>query len=259
MKYFTIILAIVACQSPQAPENQKIIITQKSPELAAINRDSIPCPETMLENPTDTIPPNLYAPKTRYDFCGWWMPEDTITPNGNFVNYMISNDTCCRDYLYLAWGNKQFRGLENLGPLRRFHPKMNPEYIGESKEYLFLESAASGGMPIVGWSLWLFPLTKAGKYEVYTTIAPEAFDLKSLTILREIEENRDDFYALEAYNIRTKRTKQIRFKNKLGSASPAWAIDSVSITPKSIFVRVETLNKRDEIVLENIFLPNDIK
>jgi len=249
-----------ACQPVQPPV--QTVRTSPTPDTTTANirpQDSIPCPGEMIENPTDTIPPNLYSPKVRFDFCGWYMPKDTVTPDGNYIHYLISNDSCCLDYLYLEWGNKQFRNIENLGSLRQFHPKMNPYYVMESRAYLFLEGSASGGIPIVGWSLWLFPLASGQKSEVFTTVAPDAYDLKSLTIVREVDYRRPDFPALEAFNIRTKRSKQIHLKNKISTISPTWAIDSISITPRSIFILLETLDKKGEIVLEKVFLPNDIK
>ncbi len=254
MKYFFAVLTILsACNSKQTPVNQTTTIMQ--PQASTVtNVDSIPCPGEMLENPSDTIPPNLYSPKIRYNFCGWWMPEDTITPKGNFVHYLISNDDCCLDYLYLEWGNKQFRNLENLGTLRRFHPNMNPKYLGESQEYLFFESSDISGMPATGWNLWLFPLSAGNHSGVFTTISPKAFDLRSLTIVQEVLENRTDYNVIEAYNIKTKQVKHIHLKSKLSSASPAWSLDSISITPQTIFIQIWTID-----TLENFFLPNDIK
>lgn len=253
MKYFLLLFTLLNLyQCSQKDERQTYIAEKQS--VAILSGDSILCPENLLEHQSDTIPPTLFAPKIRYDICGWWMPEDTITPNGNFINYLISNDTCCRDYLYLAWGNNYFKNLENLGLLRQYHPKMSPGYIGESEDYLFFGSPDVSGLPSTGWDIWLFPLSAGSHSAVFTTISPDAFDLKSLTIVREVEENRTDFNVIEAYNIRTKRVKKIQLKSSLNSASPTWSLDSISITPQTIFVRIWT---RDSV--ETIFLPNDLK
>lgn len=255
MKYplLLIVTFLYACQPFQPPaQTVNTSVLQNTTVIAS--QDTIPCPGEMLENSTDTIPPNLYSPKIRYNFCGWWMPEDTVTPNGNFIHYLISKDSCCLDYLYLEWGNKQFRNIENLGTLRQYHPKMNPEYVGESEKYLFFESSDISGMPATGWNIWIFPLNADSRSEVFTTISRDAFDLKSLTIVREVVENRTDFNVIQAYNIKTKRVKHILLKSELDSASPAWSLDSISITPQTIFVRIRT---RD--TLESIFLQNDIK
>ena len=252
--FFSFLLFLSACQNPPAPPPEQPAVHPVSPPA-----DTIRCPGDLLETDTDTVPPGLFSPGRRHDICGWWMPEDTVTPRGNSVRYLISNDTCCRDYLYLEWGNRQFRNVDNLGCLRQFHPKMNPEYAGESKEYLFFESAGSGGLPVVAWTFWLFPLRPNGHGKAYNTVAPEAYDPKSLTIVREVENGRTDYHFVEAYNIRTGRVKPIRFKNRLSTACPAWAVDSVSITPRTIFLRMEVLDRHDEIITETVVLPNDIK
>ncbi len=189
------------------------------------------------------------------------MPDDTITPSGNFVKYLISNDTCCRDYLYLNWGNAQFHQTENLGELRQFHPKMNPWYVGENDQYLFLEGAANGGLPIIGWMLWVFPLDLGLQSNSHTMVAYDAYDPKSMTIVREIDyEDKTEHYAFEAYNIRTQRVKPVRFKNRiLNDIRLCMGIDSISVTPHTIFLRVNAYDKNDNEVKEVLLLPNDIK
>jgi hypothetical protein len=256
MKHF-IVLSVFFCACQLSPPNQQ------SASLSTISQthteNPIICPGEMLEPPTDSIPTDLFAPENREDICDWRMPDDTVTAKGIFVKYLISNDTCCRDNLYIQWGNAKFQNIEALSPLRQFHPKMNPRYVGESDEYLFMESAASGGLPIVGWNFWLFPLALGRHSEVYATVAPEAYDLKSLTIIREVEVNRTEYHFLEAYNIKTQRVKPIKFKNRLSAASPTWALDSISVTPRTIFLSLEVQDDNGEIVTEKIILPNDIK
>ena len=267
MKYpLLLILAFCyACQPPVQPPVQTVqtvrTITSLAPSTTANTRpqDSIPCPGKMLENALDTIPTDLYSPKIRGNVCGWWMPKDTITPNGNFVRYLISKDSCCLDYLFLEWGNKHFRNIENLGSLRQFHPRMNPEFIGESKQFIMMEAAASGGVPVDGWRLWLFPLSKDAHFEVYDAICSEAIDFKSLTILRSTDDNNSDNPGLELYNILTKRSKPIKLKNRILHDPPAGAIDSVSITPRKFFLRIETYDKNDKIGFETISFANDLK
>lgn len=258
MKHFLALSALLcACHSQPQPAKQQPLETAVAPQVQ--EKSSIICPGDMREPTTDSIPTDLFAPGNRENVCGWWMPEDTTTPKGSFVKYLISNDSCCLDNLYIRWGTAKIQNIEALSPLRQFHPRMTPCYVGESDKYLFMESAASGGLPTIGWNLWLFPLESGRHSEVYATAAPEAYDLKSLTIIREVEENRTGHNFLEAYNIRTHRVKPIRLKNRIMTDLPHLAIDSVSVTPKTIFLRVETYDKNDKPVDEVVILPNDIK
>ena len=259
MKYlFAIFCALCACQ--HAPVKQNLAETAGLPSPAV--QDSVICPGEMEQIWPDSIPADLFAPKNRKLVCGsygWYMPDDTITPSGNFVKYLISNDTCCRDYLYLNWGNSHFHQTENLGELRQFHPKMNPRYVGENDQYLFLEGAGSGGLPVIAWLLWVFPLNQNERYGRYETIGPETYDLKSMTILRAVEKNATDYLAIEAYNIRTSHVKPIRLRKRIRKDAPTWDIDSVAITPQSIFLRIEGYDNKGQTVTETVFLPNDIK
>ncbi len=259
MKYLfmTVCVGLCAwrCQQDARKLGPAIVEVAARPQ----STDTLICPDGMPENESDTIPFNLFSPKNRDDVCGWWMPEDTVTPKGNFVKYLISNDTCCRSYLYLKWGNNRFENTGNVGGFRHFNPRMTPAYIAESDQYLFLESAASGGMPSTGWNLWVLPLVPGLKSAVYTTISNQAYDLRSLTIVREIYDAPGDYPLLEAYNIRTHQIKPIKLRHRISAASASWAIDSVSITPQHIFLRIGVLNDQDDMVDETIVLPNDIK
>ncbi len=59
-----------------------------------------------------------------------------------------------------------------------------------------------------------------------------------MTLIREIESPTATCF-LEAYNINTGRTKQIRFRHRLDPNDYQASIDSISITPQIIFVRIE--------------------
>ncbi len=131
---------------------------------------------------------------------------------------------------------------------------MTPFYVGDSNKHLFLESATSGGMPILGWNLWVLPLSPDQDYETYNPIEADAYDLASMTIIQEVD--KPDIHAWEAYNIRTHRTKPICFKHKLLQDVSNVTIDSISITPETIFLSVET---NDGTVQEVLALANDIK
>ena len=261
MKYlFAILCALIACHCQRAPAKQNLAKAVDLPQSAV--QDSVICPGEMQQTWPDSIPTDLFAPKNRELVCGsygWYMPDDTITPSGNFVKYLISNDTCCRGYLYLNWGNSKFHQTENLGELRQFHPKMNPWYVGENDQYLFLEGAGSGGLPVIVWLLWVFPLNPNERYRSYETIGPETYDLESMTLLREVEENATDYLALEVYNMRTSRVKPIRLRKRILQDAPPLHIDSVAITPRTIFLRIEGYDKNGKEVQEVVILPNDIK
>ena len=141
MKDFLAILCLLcACNCQHAPTKQNLAEVVGLPRT--IEQDTVICPGEMRERQVDRIPADLFAPKDRKLACGdygWYLPDDTVTPMGTFVKYLISNDTCCREYLYLNWGNAKFHRTENLGELRQFHPKTNPRYTGETDQYLFLE------------------------------------------------------------------------------------------------------------------------
>ena len=251
---FLSILCAMHCQ--RTPDKQNNVVA-KTPLL--LPKDTIISYRDRLNNSNDSIPVDLYAPKKRGNIDGWWMPEDEITPKGNFVKYLISRDSCCIDNLYLKWGNKRCSNLESLGCLRLFNPRMNPYFVSESDKYLFMISTADGGMPTASWNLWLFPLVSGHHSEVYSMVAPDAYDQRSMTIVREVEKNKTDYNFLEAYNITTRRVKPIMFKNRLRTIAASWAIDSISITAETIFLSVQTYDKSDRPVDETIVLPNDIK
>jgi hypothetical protein len=204
------------------------------------------------------IPADLFAPPNRNDICGWHMPEDTTTPAGNFVQYRISNDSCCRNFLYLRWGNKHLQNTANLGQLRQFRPRMTPEFVHESDEYLFLTGAGNGSSPPDGSkNLWLFPLQPNDSFAVVHNLG---WDRKSMTIIRYAEPYGAESPGLEAYNLRTKRIKKIDFGRRSRSVFPLSSdIDSLSITPATIFMKIWTTDAKGEALLKTIVLKNDIK
>ncbi len=260
--FLAILCALCACHCQHAPAKQSLTEVVGLPQ--SVIQDTVICPGEMREMQAKSIPANLFAPRNRRLTCGdygWYMPDDTVTPKGNFVKYLISNDTCCREYLYLNWGNAKFHRTENLGELRQFHPKTNPRYTGETDQYLFLEGAANGGFPITGWLLWAFPLaSKEEDYQLYSTLDQDAYDLKSMTLLREVEKNTTDNLVIEAYNMRTKRIKPIHLPKQIRkNASSDWSIDSISVTPRTIFLQLGGYDKQGKEVKETLLLPNDIK
>lgn len=257
IKHFLALSALLyACHSQPQHAKQQPAETAVASQVQ--RKDSVICPGDMQESSTDSIPPGLFAPENREDICGWRMPEDTVTVKGNFIKYLISNDSCCLDNLYIEWGNSKYRHIETFPPLRQFHPKMTPELLAETNDCLFLEGAASGGLPVIGSLLYVFPLQGNGQVEGYEMISWEAFDPNSMTLVREVE-NATERHFIEAYNIRTHKTKPFRFKNRQLCASASWAVDSVSVTPQKIFVRMSLVDDKDESIIETLVLSNDIK
>ncbi len=265
MKYtFLIIIIFFSCNGQPPPEKSAAVVSKIPMQAQA--KDSIICPDGNVQYDLDSIPPNLISVnKSDEGVCGHWFPEDTVTPAGNYVKYLISNDSCCLSNLYVEWGNAKFKGTECLGDLRLMHPRIYPQFSAESTDYLFLESAASSGLPAVGWLLSLYPLHQGEKIHTYEIFGLGTFDLQSLTVLREIEKPTGKYF-LEAYNIKTKRTKRIQFKNSLpiyfkdrGSPNDRdWGIDSISITPSIIFLRVNFEKENGHLIQEIVELKNDI-
>jgi hypothetical protein len=241
----------ISCQ--QNNPNKQLMLAQTP---AHTPTDTIYCPDDNDSHSNYLIPDDLFAPKNREEMCdGWYMPEDMVTPNKNYIQYLISNDTCCREYLYLKWGNEHFQGLENLDQLRIFHPRMTPTFFSESKDYIIMLRAASGGWPIAGWDFLFFPLDSSLSYQEYFTISPDAFDQKSSTLIREVENNHTDEYLLEAFNIKTGHITPIKFKHKRIKDDLSWGIDSISITTKHIYLHL--YDYEDSIGRqETIFIPN---
>ena len=242
------VFLVWACQNSARPG---------SPIPAAANPiPIIICPNDNVQYGLDSIPANLISANNREDVCGNWFPRDTVTPQGNYVKYLISNDSCCLSNLYVEWGNGHFKQLQCLDDLRLFHPKVYPQWWLESPDYLFLGSAASSGLPVSGWNLSLYPLKTRQEVKTYELIDPDAFDLQSMTLLREVE-SPTVTRLLEAYNIKTGRTKPIHFRHRLDPDDYMGSIDSLSITAQVIFIRLE-IDRENGSEQEIVRLKNDI-
>ena len=90
-------------------------------------------------------------------------------------------------------------------------------------------------------------------------MSDDVYDLNSMTIVGALSaEKQTPDYTFEAYNLRTHRIKAIRLKNRIIDLEPIMAIDSISVTPKTIFLRVEAYDKKKRAGMETLVLTNDI-
>ena len=199
------------------------------------------------------IPPILLSPSP-FDN----LPIDSISENGNYINYRITKDSLCSDNIYIEWGNKSFLRTHICSGVRQLRSYFTPRYVGETKEYLIFEYGCATDCQAVHF----LPLNKTEKVNDLTRIIK--YDKLTFTVVRENEIYEDEFKNekefLEAYNVKTRKIKRIKFKNNAISSNRRFVVDSCHISKDWIFISADLYDRdNDKEIKEVIRIRNDIK
>lgn len=186
----------------------------------------------------------------------YWISNDTITKNKNFIKYLKSNDSCCRDNIYINWGNDTVNRIFIAQNVLNYRVYFTPRFIAETKDYLILEHGCATDC----WAVLFLPLNNFENPQDVLDIIK--YDKNNFTVVKGL----DDYFKetehefIEAYNVKTKKTKRIKFKNSGISAVRRQLIDSCKITDKFIYIKAELFDRgKDNDVIEVLRLDNDIK
>jgi hypothetical protein len=186
----------------------------------------------------------------------YWIPKDTTTVHKNFIKYLITNDSCCSDNIYLNWGNDSINRIEIAQYVRQCRSYFTPYLVHETSEYLILEHGCATDCSAV---LFL-PLNNSEKVKSFLDIID--YNPGNYTVIKAIdnnlEENEHEF--IEAVNAKTNKTKRIIFKNSGLAARLIFLVDSCNISDDEIYIRANLYDKqKDKKVVEELRLRNDIK
>jgi hypothetical protein len=185
----------------------------------------------------------------------YWIPKDTITLQGNFLKYYISNDSCCFNNIYLNWGNDTVNRIEIAQSVRQFRTYFTPFLAHQTIDYLILEHGCATDC----WALLFLPLNN---FETtHSILNVVRYNPDNYVVICGISDymNINDHEFIEAVNIKTGRRQRIIFKNIAKAASPLYQIDSCLITDNDIYVRAilyDKKNKKDTV--EVVRLKNEI-
>jgi hypothetical protein len=186
----------------------------------------------------------------------YWIPQDTVTKNRNFIKYLKTQNLCCRDNIYLNWGNDSVNRIFIVQSVLQLRTYFTPEFVAETNDYLILEHGCATDCRAV---LFL-PLNNSEKPHDIIDIVK--FNKKNYTLVKGIEDNDDvnEHEFIEAINVKTNLKKRIIFKHSGLAARWTFLIDSCNISDKEIYIKANLHDRqKNKNVVEIVRLPNDIK
>jgi hypothetical protein len=184
------------------------------------------------------------------------LPRDTVTKRGNFVRYLLAEDSCCADNVYLRWGNAQFSRTYIMPRVRLYRSYFTPLLVHETKDYLILEHGCATSCSAV---LFL-PLNKSEPPRDISEVV--GYDPQSYTVVHGLTNphQETDTEFLQATNIKTRQVKRIIFKHNGTAVQKTKQIDSCRIDKQDIYLSATLYDsQKDEEVMEEVRLPNDIR
>jgi hypothetical protein len=184
----------------------------------------------------------------------YWIPKDTITVHNNFLKYLVTNDSCCLNNIYINWGNDSVNRIEIAQSVRQFRSYFTPSLVHETEDYLILEHGCSTECKAV---LFL-PLNNYEKIHHILNIVK--YNPKSYIVICGLLDNTNlsNHEFLVAINIKTGNQKRIIFKNTAIAANPILLIDSCNISDDEIYLRANLNVNGKNNVIEELRLTNDI-
>lgn len=201
-----------------------------------------------------TIPQSI-STFSRESENSFWIPKDTMTVHGNFLKYLITNDSCCLNNIYINWGNDSVNRIEIAQSIRQFRSYFTPSLVHETEDYLILEHGCSTECKAV---LFL-PLNTYEKIHHILNIVK--YDPKTSIVICGLLDNtflsKHEFVV--AINIKTGNQKRITFKNSTTAANPILLIDSCNISDDEIYLKANLNDNEKNFVIEELRLLNDIK
>jgi hypothetical protein len=185
------------------------------------------------------------------------LPQDTITKRGNFVRYLLTEDSCCADNVYIRWGNARFSRTYIMPRVRRYRSYFTPMLRHETKDYMILWHGCATDCR----ALLFLPLNK--NEEPLDIAKVVGYDPQSYTVVHGLgnPEQENYFEFLRAINVKTRKTKRIVFKHLAMAAQQRDVIDSCRIDERAIYLKatLRLAEEREENVTEIVRLPNDIR
>ncbi len=185
------------------------------------------------------------------------LPYDTVTSRGNFVRYLLTDDSCCADNVYLRWGNARFSRTYIIPRVRQYRSYFTPMLAHETKDYLILEHGCATDCGAV---LFL-PLNKTEQPQDIEAVV--GYDPQSYTVVHGFANFKREtaFEFLQATNVRTRKTRRIVFRHPAMAALLRNVVDSCRVDKRSIYLKatLRLAEEREEQVTEEVRLPNDIQ
>jgi len=184
----------------------------------------------------------------------YFIPKDTFTIHGEFLKYLITNDSCCSDNIYLNWGNDTISRIYISACARQLRPYFTPELKWVTKDYFILERACATDCRAV----LFFPLNNSEPVRDFQGII--GYDPLSYTVLAELDaEQQTEFEFIRALNVKTGKTKRIVFQHSSTAAQHLFSIDSCRINADEIYIKADLLDRAtDKRIIEELKLKNDI-
>jgi len=182
------------------------------------------------------------------------LPQDTITKRGNFVRYLLTEDSCCADNVYIRWGNAGFSCTYIARGVRDYRSYFTPHLKHETKDYLILWHGCATGCQ----ALLFLPLNKQEKLLDVEDVV--GYDPQSYTVVHGFPnpDQETDFEFLQAVNAKTRKTKRVVFRHMGRMAQRSQSVDSCRVDRQKIRINATLLQDEKEVA-EELILPNDIQ
>jgi hypothetical protein len=237
-----------------------LLLSSACDSRPAVRRAAPPARPTVrpvaIDRDDSIIPPHLASAAGRRGPDAD-LPRDTVTKRGNFVRYLLTEDSCCADNVYLRWGNARFSRTYIMPRVRRYRSYFTPMLEHETKDYLILWHGCATDCK----ALLFLPLNN---YEApLDLVEVVGYDPQSYTVVHGFgnPEQANYFEFLRAINAKTRKTKRIIFRHSAMAAQQRDVIDSCRVDKQHIYLKatLRLAEDRDEDVTEVLRLPNDIR